>query len=302
MVGIGDLPGGGFSSGAQAISGDGRVIVGSGQTAAGFEAFRWTAAEGMVGLGDLPGGNFSSGANAVSADGNVIVGAGSGIGDSDGAFVWLPSLGMVSLKEYLKQSGVSGLDGWHLTYAQGISADGSTIVGTGVNPQGLFEGWVATIDITAPPIDVGETVTPSAILSITGAVSGGLARIIGSDDQYLVLGARANDVMQLVMESLFTGHDVGAILFEVESRANRSGTNQRIELFDFNAGTWSLVDSRGIFGTDWTGSVTILSNAARFVEPDTLRLRARITWQNATAKKRNQTGIFVDRVAWTRIP
>ena len=47
----------------------------------------------MEGLSDVPGGNFSSGANAVSADGNVIVGSASGIGDSDGAFVWTRALG-----------------------------------------------------------------------------------------------------------------------------------------------------------------------------------------------------------------
>ncbi|TKJ32311.1 MAG: hypothetical protein CEE38_23425 [Planctomycetes bacterium B3_Pla] len=40
-----------------------------------------------------------------------------------------------------------GLDltGWALTYAQGISADGLTIVGYGTNPAGNIEGWIATL-------------------------------------------------------------------------------------------------------------------------------------------------------------
>ncbi|MCI0638820.1 MAG: hypothetical protein L0Y70_07080 [Gemmataceae bacterium] len=34
---------------------------------------------------------------------------------------------------------------WTLTSAEGISADGRTIVGTGVNPAGNQEAWLATI-------------------------------------------------------------------------------------------------------------------------------------------------------------
>ena len=50
MVGLGDLPGGNLSSGATAVSADGNVIVGTGSSADGFEAFLWTPALGMVSL------------------------------------------------------------------------------------------------------------------------------------------------------------------------------------------------------------------------------------------------------------
>ena len=99
-----------------------------------------------MGLGDLPGGNFSSAATAVSADGNVIVGSGSSAEGFE-AFFWTPSLGMVSLKQYLLDHGVTEVAGWLLTFATDVSADGTTIVGTGFNPSLEFEGWVATIDL-----------------------------------------------------------------------------------------------------------------------------------------------------------
>ncbi len=56
--GLGDLPGGRFSSYASGVSADGSVVVGSSESTAMFtvEAFRWTQSTGMVGLGDLPGG------------------------------------------------------------------------------------------------------------------------------------------------------------------------------------------------------------------------------------------------------
>ena len=37
------------------------------------------------------------------------------------------------------------LTGWELQDARGISADGKVIVGTGINPAGFAEAWIATI-------------------------------------------------------------------------------------------------------------------------------------------------------------
>ena len=56
---LGDLPGGVFDSRANAVSGDGSVVVGTSSSASGAQTFRWTAGGGMVGLGVLPGGNLS---------------------------------------------------------------------------------------------------------------------------------------------------------------------------------------------------------------------------------------------------
>jgi probable HAF family extracellular repeat protein len=53
MVGLGDLPGGSFSSVAVGVSSDGSVVVGVGNSASGNEAFRWTQAEGMRRLYDV---------------------------------------------------------------------------------------------------------------------------------------------------------------------------------------------------------------------------------------------------------
>jgi probable HAF family extracellular repeat protein len=145
MVAIGDLPGGFFGSSAEGVSADGSVIVGYGTGPAGSEAIRIVAGI-MVGLGDLPGGNFSSSATAVSAGGNVVVGTGSSEQGYE-AFLWTPSLGMVRLQQFLLDRGVTEVAGWVLQFVGGVSADGRTIVGNGVNPDFEFEGWVAKIDL-----------------------------------------------------------------------------------------------------------------------------------------------------------
>jgi probable HAF family extracellular repeat protein len=120
MQGLGHLPGGGLSSVAVGVSGNGSVIVGSSDSASGYEAFRWTAAGGMLGLGDLPGGGFQSEANGVSGDGAVIVGYGTSASGNQ-AFRWTSAGGMV---------GLGFLPGDRESAAFGVSADGSIVVGT----------------------------------------------------------------------------------------------------------------------------------------------------------------------------
>lgn len=144
-VTLGRLPGA-ASSGAFAVSADGAVVVGSNSFPAGQgqqnpEASRWTEQEGIINLQSAPWS--LSGARDVSADGSAIVGGGL-IGDTPGAFYWTAATGMVDLQEFLVSLGVTNLDGWELGGGRGISADGLTIVGTGVH-NGFPEAWVATI-------------------------------------------------------------------------------------------------------------------------------------------------------------
>jgi probable HAF family extracellular repeat protein len=142
MVGLGDLPGGNFFSSAYAVSANGSVIVGFGTTALGREAFRWTAQGGMVGLGDMPGGAYSSRACAVSTNGSVVVGLGTTAMGNE-AFIWDADHGMRSLRDVLVNNYGLDLTGWALTNARGVSADGRTIAGSGHNPNGQGEPWIA---------------------------------------------------------------------------------------------------------------------------------------------------------------
>jgi probable HAF family extracellular repeat protein len=148
MVGLGDLPGGVFHSSAQAVSSDGRVIVGFSASAAGnTEAFRWTEGTGIVGLGDLPGGVFYSRAEATSADGGVVVGMAATDPGGATAFIWTPADGMRSLQEVLTTAHGLGseLYGFTLSDARDVSDDGRVIVGHGRNASGETEGFVVVI-------------------------------------------------------------------------------------------------------------------------------------------------------------
>jgi probable HAF family extracellular repeat protein len=159
VEGLGDLVGGGFQSAATAISTNGHSIVGYGWSSNGFEAFRWTDggdqiirdpgdSGGMVGLGDLVGGAFDSTALGVS-DNGLVVGRGTSALGSE-AFLWMPGFGMRRVADVLTSQGVD-VGGWRLTSANAISADGTTIVGTGINSDGRTEAWMARVNPVPEP-------------------------------------------------------------------------------------------------------------------------------------------------------
>jgi probable HAF family extracellular repeat protein len=140
MAELGCLPGG-CAGTAAAVTSDGSVIVGVGVGGGGLnEAFRWTQAGGIAGLGVLAGATASQ-AFDVSDDGATVVGRSSGR-----AFVWTPGAGMRDLQAVLVGLGLD-LTGWTLSTADGVSADGTVIVGYGSNPSGQMEAWRAVVPI-----------------------------------------------------------------------------------------------------------------------------------------------------------
>ncbi len=68
------------------------------------------------------------------SDGSVVVGS-----NASEAFYWTQSSGMLNLREHLISQGVGNLTGWFLLGATGISDDGLTITGGGINPSEILK-------------------------------------------------------------------------------------------------------------------------------------------------------------------
>jgi uncharacterized membrane protein len=119
-VPLGTIPG--FtSSRANAVSGNGQVVVGQvGRAGNEYEPMRWTASDGMTSLGDVPGGDHIGIAHGVSFDGSVIVGFSITAPGTTEPFKWTQSTGIQLL---------ASLGSKTYGIANGVSADGSVIVG-----------------------------------------------------------------------------------------------------------------------------------------------------------------------------
>jgi probable HAF family extracellular repeat protein len=139
MVGLGSLPGGLFLSDAFAVSPDGRVVVGGAHSAAGLQAIRWTWESGMVALDRMAGATGCE-ASDVSLNGAVIIGKCSLESGGGALFIWDVLNGMRDLRQVLIDDYGLDLTGWGLEFAEGISADGRTITGTG-----NLGAWIARI-------------------------------------------------------------------------------------------------------------------------------------------------------------
>jgi probable HAF family extracellular repeat protein len=180
MVSLGYLPKLEFpGSDATDVSDDGSVVVGTSGVDTGEEAFRWTSAGGMVGLGDLPGGGFQSKANGVSGDGGVVVGNGETSTGKHG-FVWTQANGMERLQDILASKGATGIEGWeHLTIG-GISSDGRWIVGSGTNPSGFSEAFLADITDLEPEVPPDKLLDLVALVDVNNSGSADLAVMVAA--------------------------------------------------------------------------------------------------------------------------
>ena len=131
-----------------AISADGSTLVGyegnPGPNGTIVEAVRWTEETGPVFLG-YPSGARESRAEYVSGDGSVVVGEVWMEGGGNWTFIWTEDEGMRDLRALLEDEYGLDLTGWQLTDVTGISDDGRTIVGVGINPDGEEESWRAVL-------------------------------------------------------------------------------------------------------------------------------------------------------------
>lgn len=128
---------GGSESCSWGMSPDGNTVVGLGYIAAGpseAHAIKWNQASGLVDLGSMVPGR-SSRANAVNADGSVVVGwQDEPMGIRRGT-KWVDGV----------ETFITDNSGNNVREAQGVSADGSTIIGTG-DPNPYV--WTAATGMT----------------------------------------------------------------------------------------------------------------------------------------------------------
>jgi probable HAF family extracellular repeat protein len=306
---------GGVASEAFNCSPDASFIVGRSRNSANqWRAFRWSALYGMEDLGDL-GGNWSE-AWAVSPDGNAVVGRSRNVSNQFRAFLWGPpgfmidlgtlggnaseafdiagSIGVVVGRSrdangqwrafrWTADRGMENLQtlyahvigaGSELWEVKAITEDGRYLVGWGLNGASqLDEAFI---------IDTYEPLPPQGFSLLRGFVrSGQLSDLFSSDNQYLRLipGFVLNQMeppIQVVVRTTAPVTNPLQVTLVWEVAANVPNVEERVELYNFTKGQWSLVRQQFITQEDTRHQARI--RLSGFVSP-TGEIRMKLSYR-----------------------
>jgi len=177
--------------------------------------------------------------------------------------------------------------------------------------------WGYPSAYTSATVDDQFVVLPSNFLVTRGThVSGGIAELAESDDQYLVFDPEFLTFryqLEFTADATSPSAAPSELEFSYESRTfNLVGTvDQEIELFNYDWGQFETMDTRlaSASATDTLVSVTPVGDPARFVQPGTNAVLARISYQNSlpfwvfdTQNLYIPYRVSADHIFWTITP
>jgi probable HAF family extracellular repeat protein len=132
------------SATATAVSRDGKVVVGySTSPTLHQRAFRYTQQGGMEELTATDPTFTDLVASGVSGDGEVIVGW-ANTPNGETAIIWNAAHGLRRLVDLIGAERLE-LRGWNLLRCTGISDDGGTVIGNGIDSTGKRQGWIVQV-------------------------------------------------------------------------------------------------------------------------------------------------------------
>ena len=156
------------------------------------------------------------------------------------------------------------------------------------------------------PLDNSETSVVATQLNILRGIQigGKLADTEFSDDARIQFhpGLTLNSLeppVWLEFQGTSPTDNPGTLKFTLEASANSVGLGQKIELYDFAAGNYQEVDFRAATLADSVVEFTENDNAARFVEPGSGCVKARISWKAGGPVLLFPWTIGIDQVLWT---
>ena len=187
------------------------------------------------------------------------------------------------------------------SYALAVTSDGVSyyVTGLGYNTfEGRFEALLWT-----QPVAVPTVVAPSLLTVTSGAyIAGDESSLAASDNVDLALQRSNSDVQSRTeFEVLGTSPTASPTSLEVTLEGAvfaRSTVVQTIELWDYFAGDWELVDTRNATNmVDSTATVAATGDLSRFVDQTAFAVKARVHFQSLSARQRFASN--TDQFLWT---
>ncbi|MEM7456387.1 MAG: hypothetical protein AAF456_18725 [Planctomycetota bacterium] len=190
----------------------------------------------------------------------------------------------------------------------GNSTEIGTNLTTGSSSHLLFhpDGALYISDFTGDKILIvtpePEQIAPSSVVVTRGQhIAGGNTALHKSDNVDLSISRSSFDVQSRTEFEIKAVSPVALptsfeVLLEGAVFA-RSPVNQTIELFDYDAATWEVVDARAAMRlSDSIAEIVVQGDPSRFVEPGTNCIEARIRYQSVNG--RQQFSSNTDQFLW----
>ncbi|MFY9233901.1 MAG: hypothetical protein WAO58_05495 [Fimbriimonadaceae bacterium] len=214
---------------------------------------------------------------------NVVVTGGAGWSnatlkyDASGNRLWLA-----------RYRGKNGTDGW--ARAVGVDAVGSMYV---------VAGSASGRPLVADLIKYVPAVPPTTFEVVRGSVKrGSLAELALPDDEYLVTRDKISDrTVAILVTAISPIKNPVSLVVDLESSSEQGGPIQSIEMWDFTKSAYVTVDTRRTSPWDSTAIVET-SSPARFVDPSSGEIRARLAWILDRPTITPYWELRVDQVAW----
>jgi hypothetical protein len=133
--------------------------------------------------------------------------------------------------------------------------------------------------VPAPPV------SPDSFTIVRGSLSsGGLASLSASDNDRLAVRAglvlTANEApVQVEFEGTVPTAAPQQLGFLLEAAVNTPGLEQTVQLYNFTTGSYETLDTRPATTADSLTHVLVSTNPARFIDPATLRVRAKVLFR-----------------------
>ena len=182
----------------------------------------------------------------------------------------------------------------------------------------MTQDWVITDGIKLDPgepefrlLDVigydRSTVRPENYTLLRGGlVSGNLQSLFVADSNALVVRPgtvpfQADFPVQIVLQSTSRFTTPGKMRLVVTSRTPIPNIGQTVEFYDFVAGAYVVVDFR-VATLGFTTAEIPVNDPARFVDPVTRRVQARIKYKGTQQIQAGSWSAFVDQAVWEVVP
>lgn len=191
-----------------------------------------------------------------------------------------------------------------------VTAAGGAATGvrdlTVTNPDGQSVGKVGALTVNGGggPVDI----VPATLAVGPGLlVAGTIADLYTSNDQYVEVRKNfaAEEVGSNVEVNLTATSPTATpsvLQVVVESRIQVAGIAQKVQLWDFDASAWVVIDSRFIGLSDTTITVSAAGSLTRFVQSGTRQMRMRIGLDELAAETTEAWHAWFDRVVWRITP